>query len=263
MKFRTCNSSIKLHNWLLLGMVLCSTLQLWGQQVQVPRKVSRTQQPQKVATRVDTIPWLTACYIGADLYAPGAHLLGSDYLGSEVSLSVSLKNRFIPIVECGMGRFDAWSDTGIRYKSKLSPYIRLGVDYNTMAKKKNKDSFLYAGLRYGMSRFHYEVASLPLTDPVWGDKLASPGLEDAVWKGNAVYTPQPMKGSLQWLELVLGVNVKLYKHLHMGWSFRMKYKLSDAIHQQGLPEYIPGYGKYQSNTMGLTYSLIYKIPFRR
>ena len=72
-------------------------------------------------------------------------------MSSEVSVAVNLKNKFIPTIEFGMGGTDTWSETGIHYKSKMAPFFRIGVDYNTMAKKKEKNSYLYAGLRYAMA----------------------------------------------------------------------------------------------------------------
>lgn len=47
---------------------------------------------------------------------------------------------FLPTVDVGFGTTDSWSDTGIHYKSS-APFFRIGIDYNTMAKKKEKNSF--------------------------------------------------------------------------------------------------------------------------
>ena len=46
----------------------------------------------------------------------------------------------------------------------------------------------------------------------------------------------------------------------MGWSVRMKYKTKASTGEYGDPWYVPGYGKFISNNMGITYSLIYKLP---
>ena len=37
-------------------------------------------------------------------------------------------------------------------------------------------------------------------------------------------------------------------------------KTKASIGEYGAPWYVPGYGKYKSNNMGITYSLIYKLP---
>jgi hypothetical protein len=210
----------------------------------------------------DTIPLFNGLYIGLDLYGPGAKLLGSDFVSEEVQVAVNLKNRFIPTLELGMGGTDTWSETGIHYKTKATPYFRIGVDYNTMAKKKNKESFLYAGLRYGFSTFKYDVATLPVSDPIWGDNFGNPGLTDDIWKGSIPFDHPGMKATMHWLEIVLGVKVRILRNFNMGWSIRMKYKLSASIGEYGDPWYVPGFGKYKSNTMGLSYSLIYKLPLQ-
>ena len=129
-----------------------------------------------------------------------------------------------------------------------------------LAKKKEKNSYLYAGLRYAFSSFKYDVSTLPANDPIWGDVIGNPSLEDDYWGGSVPFSHLGMKGSVQWLEIVLGVKVRIYKNFNMGWSVRMKYKTKASIGEYGAPWYVPGYGKYKSNNMGITYSLIYKLP---
>ena len=122
----------------------------------------------------------------------------------------------------------------------------VGVDYNTMAKKKEKNSYLYVGLRYAFSSFKYDVSTMPVDDPIWG--------------GSIPFSHLGMKGSMQWFELVVGVKVRIYKNFNMGWSVRMKYKTNASTNEYANPWYVPGYGKFKSNNMGITYSLIYKLP---
>ena len=129
-----------------------------------------------------------------------------------------------------------------------------------MAKKKEKNSYLYAGLRYAFSSFKYDVSTLPVQDPIWGGAIGNPGLEDDYWGGSIPFDHPGMKASVQWLEIVLGVKVRIYKNFNMGWSVRMKYKTKASIGEYGNPWYVPGYGKFKSNNMGLTYSIIYKLP---
>ena len=207
----------------------------------------------------EIVPLYNGTYIGVDLYGIGSKLLGGDLLSSEINVAVNLKNMFLPTVDVGFGTTDSWSDTGIHYKSS-APFFRIGVDYNTMAKKKEKNSYLYVGLRYAFSSFKYDVSTLPANDPIWGDVIGNPSLEDDYWGGSVPFSHLGMKGSVQWLEIVLGVKVRIYKNFNMGWSVRMKYKTKASIGEYGAPWYVPGYGKYKSHNMGITYSLIYKLP---
>ena len=267
MKLRICKYSSDIATaFLRLSSVwwfLCLALPAMPQQPsRVPVKASQAQkQEEKELSEADTIPFYNGTYIGVDLYGVGSKLLGGDFLSSEISVGVNLKNLFIPTVEFGMGTTDTWSETGIHYKSKLAPYFRIGVDYNTMSKKKEKKSFLYVGLRYAFTSFKYDVLTMPVGDDIWGDCIGNPSLEDDVWGGTLPYSYQGMKGSMQWFEFVLGVNVQIYKNFSMGWSVRMKYKTTASMDEHGSIWYVPGYGKYKSNSMGITYSLIYKLPY--
>ena len=139
-----------------------------------------------------------------------------------------------------MGGTDTWNETGIHYKSKAAPFFRIGVDYNTMAKKKEKNSYLYVGLRYAFSSFKYDVSTMPVDDPIWGGSIGNPSLEDDYWGGSIPFSHLGMKGSMQWFELVVGVKASTNEYAN--------------------PWYVPGYGKFKSNNMGITYSLIYKLP---
>lgn len=231
-------------------------------QAQQPRPTPKRDQKKKEVAKVDTIPFFNGASIGVDVFGVGSKLFGGDFLSTEISLTANLKNKFLPTLELGYGATDTWSETGIHYKSS-APYFRIGVDYNTMAKKKEKNSYLFVGLRYGLTSFKYDISSMPMQDPIWGNSIGNPGLTDGIWGGGSLPFDHPgMKATVQWFELVAGVKVQIYKNFSMGWAVRMKYKLSASIGEFGDPWYVPGYGKYKSNNIGVTYSLIYKLPIK-
>lgn len=247
----------------LLCFFLCTLSTQAQQQRPVPQKVSQ-RTPQKKAKeeiKVDTIPLYNGTYVGVDIFGIGSKLLGGDFLSSEVNVRVNLKNKFIPTVELGLGQTDTWNDNGIHYKTPASPFFRIGVDYNTMSKKKEKNSFLYAGLRYGFSSFKYDVSSMPFGDPIYGGAIANPGLPDNIWGGSVPYDYNGLKASMHWFELVAGIQVKIYQRFYMGWALRMKWKISASTNEYSNPWYVPGFGKYDSSNLGITYSLIYKLPY--
>lgn len=263
MKYRIWKYSMNSANAPLriisLFLLFCTGFPMMAQvQNQKPTATKRDQK--KEVAVVDSIPFYNGTYIGVDVYGIGSKLLGGDFMNAEINIGVNLKNKFIPTLEFGMGGTDTWNETGIHYKSKPAPYFRIGVDYNTMAKKKEKNSYLYAGLRYAFTSFKYDVSTMPVDDPIWGDNIGNPSLEDSYWGGSVPFSHLGMQGSMQWIELVLGVKVRIYKNFNMGWSLRMKYKTNASIGEYGNPWYVPGYGKFKSNNMGITYSLIYKLP---
>ncbi len=120
---------------------------------------------------------------------------------------------------------------------------------------------MYVGLRYGFSSFKYDISSTPFSDPIYGGSMANPGLIDGIWGGSVPYHYNGLKSNMQWLELVAGVNVQIYKSFYMGWTLRFKFKTAGSISEHGNPWYVPGFGEYDSSNIGITYTLIYKLPF--
>ena len=258
---------MKYRTWIYITAIAVNFLFAFGFYAptyaqKVYKKVpTKRDNPKKEKKEVvpDTIPFYNGTYIGVDLYGLGCKLFG-DCISSEVNLSVNLKNKFIPAIEFGMGAADSWSETGIHYKSKASPFIRIGMDYNTMAKKKNKNSYLYVGFRYGYSKFKYSVSSLPNGDGLWKEQLENPAFQDEIWHTDIPFNHSDFSGSMQWLEFLVGVKIQVIKNLNMGWAVRMKYKTSVSNSEFANPWYVPGYGKFKSSNMGITYSIIYKLP---
>lgn len=120
---------------------------------------------------------------------------------------------------------------------------------------------LLVGLRYGASGFKYDVEALALNDPAYGGIVGNPNLDDGIWGGSLPYNYKDMKGSMQWAEFCVGIRAHVWKELYMGWTLRFKFKLSASADEHGDPWYVPGFGKYNSNTLGVTYTITYKLPF--
>lgn len=206
-------------------------------------------------------PLLNGLFINADLYGLGAYALGSDFLSSEVSAELDIKNRFFPIVEVGFGSTDTYGERGIHYKSS-APYFKLGMNYNFFFKKQDK-FYLYGGFRYAMSSFTYDVRNIPAEDPIWGDEIGNPNLNDPIWGGSLPYDYPGQKATIHWIEFLAGVRVHLYKNFYMGWTLRYKSRLSQSISEYGNPWFVPGFGEYDKSKFGITYTISYKIPIRK
>lgn len=219
-----------------------------------------TQQKKKKEEKKPEIeyPLYNGVSIGTDLWGMGSKVFGGDFLSFEVNANVDLKHRYFPTVELGYGTTDTESDeNGITYKSS-APYLRIGFDYNTLYKKAHGHMML-VGLRYGVSSFKYDVTSVGIDDPIYGGSY-NPDIVDEVWNGSVLYKHPGMKGSMQWLELCFGIRARLSKQIQMGWAMRFKFKVSGSVDEYGDPWYVPGFGRYGSNTIGLSYSIIYKLP---
>lgn len=204
-------------------------------------------------------PLYNGLTISTDIYGVGASVLGSDFMQAEVAVEASLKNRFFPVVEVGYGNTDTWSDRGTHYKSS-APYFRIGMNYNTMYKK-GRPSYLYVGFRYGFSSFSYDAVSTPIEDGRFGGGLDNPSLTEDIWGGSVAFDHKGLKASMGWVELLVGIRAQIYKDFYMGWSLRMKRRMNTSLTEYGDPWYVPGFGEYDSSRWGITYSLIYKLPF--
>lgn len=182
--------------------------------------------------------------ISADLFGPIQYLM-SDYGNIEGAIRLNLKNTYFPIVELGLSSCETIdSNTDIKY-STTAPYGRIGFDINLL-KNKFQENRLYVGLRYGISTYKYDYAGPVISDPIWN--------------GDYELNLKNVNATSHWGELVVGVQVKVWHNLHMGWSLRLKKDFSTNGNSNSKPYYIPGYGKTSSGaSWGGTYNLIFDV----
>ena len=247
---------------LLLLPLLLFALSTAGQ-VRQPKRYARDSKRlaerkklEKAAS--DTLPLYGGIYVGADLYGIGAHLFGSDTKSGEVQIDVNLKNRFFPVVEAGYAQTETASEYGTLYKSR-GPYFRLGLNYKIKYKNPS-ESHLYVGLRYGFAPFKYDVESIPIVDDLFGEAPGNPNLSDDIWGGSVPFRVEDASGKAQWAEIVFGLRVQVWKNFLMGWSLRYKQRLGNDGLATAPPAYIPGFGENKKSAVGITYSVVYKLP---
>lgn len=173
-----------------------------------------------------------------------AQLAFGDYGQYEGALHVNLKDKYFPVVELGWGKANA-SDiiTTITYKTS-APYGRIGCDFNIM-KNKHDIHRLYAGVRYAFTSYKFDVFSS--------------GLEDPTWKNKVEYEAMGVKANYHWLELVVGVDAKIWKCFRLGWSARYKRRLFHNDGDIGNTWYVPGYGKQGNIRLGGTFNITIEL----
>lgn len=242
---------------LCLSALLPATAQQQARNTSDQRPVAT--QKEKTPPEIE-YPLFNGINIGLDLWGPGSKLLGGESFSSEVAVDVDLKHRYFPILELGYGKTDEWNDNGVHYKSS-APYFRLGMDYNALYKKAH-GHMLLVGLRYAMCPVSYDVASPGIDDPIYGGSF-NPNIEDNIYGGSVPYNHTGMKCNMHWMELCVGIRANVWKSIYMGFALRMKYKLAASPDTYGDPWYVPGYGNYSSNTMGVTYTITYKLPLKK
>lgn len=193
-------------------------------------------------------PLFQGIYVGVDAFGFINQALGSDTRTTEIGVEVNLLNRFFPVVEIGYGSLDTIDDeTDIHFKTS-APFFRIGANYNVFYKKPHLPGYFTVGLRYGYSSFDYDLQAPSLADPNWGNTVVP-------FEYNGV------KSNASWLELVLGLKSHIYKGVYMGFTVRYRSRLSMKKHENSEPYYIPGYGRGKSNNYGITYNIVYKLPF--
>lgn len=180
--------------------------------------------------------------LGVDLVQPVMWQF-SDYGGIEAHLRLNLKNTFFPVVEMGYADGESTDEnTSITY-AVSAPYFKAGIDIN-MLRDKWQDNRLFVGLRYGFTSFSYDMSGPAVEDPVWG------GTEPFGYDG--------IDCTVHTVEIVAGVQVKIWSSFHMGWLVRYKRILSQTDNVYSEPYYIPGYG---TTTGGCAWSFNYHLVF--
>lgn len=191
----------------------------------------------------DSIPLFRGVAVGVDLVGP-AMLTFGDYGQAEALARVNLKDRYFPTIEVGYGKADHEDEqTRIRYKTG-APYLRVGIDFNVM-KNKHDDYKILVGGRYAYTSFSYDAGPVTVPDPVWG----TPG----VWEAKS------QDCTYGWLEAVVGVDAKLWRFIHLGWSVRYRARLHQKYGDAGEPWYVPGFGKSGGSRIGAEFNLMFNL----
>lgn len=203
---------------------------------------------QRESSPADSLQFYQGLNIGIDVFGIAGKAFGSDFTSGDIILEANLLNRYFPVVEVGYGSTDTVDDeTDIHYQTS-APYFRIGAGYNIFYKKPYLPGKFLVGARLGYSSFSYDVEAPTMSDPIWGGTSIPVSYQD-------------VKSNATWLELVAEIRTQVYKNFHMGFSVRYKSLLQVKKAENSEPWYIPGFGKNNSSTFGLTYNLIYKLPF--
>ena len=121
----------------------------------------------------------------------------------------------------------------------------VGCDFNLLRNKHDLYR-LYAGARLAYTSFHYDVTtSAPVPDPVWG--------------GTASYSATDVEAKACWAEVCGGIDVTIWRFVHMGWMVRYRARLSQSHGTVGEPYYIPGFGRNGSSRIGATFNLSFEL----
>ena len=190
--------------------------------------------------RGDTTAFFRGFSVMTDLVGP-AQLAFGDYGQWEVGARLNIKDKYFPIVELGIGKADADDPaTHLTYKTS-APYGRVGMDFNLM-KNKHDQYRVYGGLRYAYTNYKFDFHSPKVTDSAWREDMEF-GVKD-------------VSCNYHWMEIVFGIDAKIYGPVRLGWSARYKRRLFHNDGGYGRPWYVPGYGKQGNMRLGGTFNII-------
>lgn len=193
-------------------------------------------------------PLLFGASVGVDIWDPVMRAFGQKYGLVEFSAELNLHNRYIPVVEVGIGEANSTPENqNFTYKVDPTPYFRIGANYNFLYNS-NPDYLVYAGVRIGWSSFTYQVNDVRLNDDYWGE--------------NVTFNLPRQKGNWTYLQVLFGLKVRIVNQVSLGWSIRYKAKLHESAGNDGLPWYIPGFGT-RNSPLTASFSIFYTIPFKK
>ncbi len=191
-------------------------------------------------------PTLTELSLGLNFGDALLMIFGQKYSSFDISATLNMLNRFQPVLTVGLGRAkETPDDMNFTYKGNLSPYFKLGANYNLLFKKEPQYQ-LYVGVRLGFSSFKYDITDVTINNPYWGEN-------------NVNYELKGVSGNALWGEFLAGLKVGLTTNWALGWDVRFHGLFKEKKNDSGNPWYIPGYGT-RNGKWAFGISLYYTIP---
>ena len=188
-------------------------------------------------------PFFCGMAVGVDALGCGLAAF-STYGEYGAMVRVNLKQKFFPVFETGLGVCDR-TDDGTDIHLKVSaPYFRVGCDYNFL-KDLNSGNRVFGGLRVAYTSFSYDISSPSMSDPVWHDQTD--------------FAYNDVKSNMLWAELVFGLEAKIWRNFHLGWSVRYRRRFHQKVSVPGQSWYVPGFGKNDSSNFGGTVNLVFEL----
>ncbi len=193
-------------------------------------------------------PMLNGLNVGVNIWDPAMRLFGQKHGLIDFAAELDMYNRFFPTVEIGLGMANN-NPAGetYTYKSPLSIYAKIGMNYNFLFNK-NPDYKFFGGIRYGFSPFSWSVEGITVDSPFWNE---------------IAHTSVPSQNATAgWLEIMAGLRVKLFSNISAGWMLRFHSILHESKSNYGEPWYIPGYGARGGVLTG-SFSIFYTLPIKK
>ena len=189
-------------------------------------------------------PLFHSATLSVDLFTPAMRAFGTKYGLGEIAAELNLHNRYIPVIEIGLGEArNTPDDNNYTYRSPVAPFFRIGMNYNFLYQS-NPDYLIMAGVRYGFSPFSFEVTDITQQPGYWDEPLT--------------YSIPAQNVTAGYFQILLALRVRIIDNFSLGWSVRYQSLLHDSDTPYGNAWYIPGYGA-RNRTINATFSLSYTV----
>ncbi len=229
--------------FILRSIVFSSLLLCLPTALSAQRHHKMTQEEIRMKQVDDSIPLFRGIQVKMDMVGAMQKIL-SDYGQLEVGARINLKDKYFPTIELGVGKANHKDIvTSIDYKTS-APYGKIGVDFNIM-KNKHDIYRAYAGVRYAMTSFKYDVHHPDVADPVWG--------------GTTPFDGKGIKASYHWLEALAGIDAKIWGPVRLGWTVRYKRRIKYDNGEMDNVWYVPGFGRQGASRLTGTFDVIIEL----
>ena len=132
-------------------------------------------------------------------------------------------------------------------------FITAGFNYNLYTNWLDMENQIYLGMRYGVSSFSQTLNSYEIYDPNPYFPNPNPIIESDISESGL---------AAQWAEVVMGINVKVYNNIFVGFSLNMNVLLTNETPSNFDNLYIPGFNRTYNGDFGagFNYTVSYFIP---
>lgn len=188
--------------------------------------------------------------VGADLFKLTRSFYDKNYKGLELIGDYRLTRKHYLAAEIG-NENKTVDDARLNFTTK-GTYIKAGFDYNAYQNWTGMQNMVYLGLRYGVASFSQTLNSYEIynTNTYFGQE---PTLVPA----------QKFNGlSAQWVEVVAGIKVEIFKNCFVGFSARLNRLVSNKQPDNFENLYIPGFNRTYGGDFGagFNYTVSYLVP---
>lgn len=207
------------------------------------------QEESEYAIKIDSTihnKWApTGVRMGFDIAGPIYNYFEPKISNYEGSADIDF-HKFFAVIEVGKGAYN--SGDAVSNYSNSGFFFRAGADVNMVAKDPDLN-VLYFGLRYATASFNEQLT---------GEQPSSG------W-GTTQIDVEQQNSSANWVEMNMGMRVRIWHSIFMGYSLRFKLIKHNTFSEDKFETYfIPGYGLASNKSnWGISYYMHYRIEWKK